>query len=94
MRRSSLPRCDDEVAEEVHTVPYMPHNTYSKKELDVEYPCLEAVDDLPLEDLTRLEDDQLYSAGMQVVQQILHEMSVVGRTRRSGAPQASAEGLS
>ena len=72
----------------------MPHNTYSKKELDVEYPSLEAVDDLPLEDLTRLEDDQLYSAGMQVVQQILHEMSVVGRTRRSGAAQASTEGLS
>ena len=78
----------------VHTVPYMPHKTYSKKELDVEYPSLEAVDDLPLEDLTRLEDDHLYSAGMQVVQQILHEMSVVGRTRRSGAPQTSAEGLS
>ena len=41
-------------------------------------------DDLEFEDLTRLEDDRLYNVGMQVVQQILHEMAVAGRTRRAG----------
>ena len=40
------------------------------------------MDDLPLQDLTRLEDDKFYSAGMQVVQQILREMAVIGRTRK------------
>ena len=59
----------------------------SKEELDKEYQSLQAVDDLPLDDLTRLEDDQLYSAGMKVVQEILHEMSVVGRTRRAGTSE-------
>ena len=62
--------------------PYMPHNLFSKEELDREYPSLEVVDDLPLQDLTRLEDDKLYSAGMKVVQQILREMAVIGRTRK------------
>ena len=71
----------------VYTVPRMPHNIFSKEELDKEYQSLQAVDDLPLDDLTRLEDDQLYSAGMKVVQEILHEMSVVGRTRRAGTSE-------
>ena len=62
--------------------PYMPHNLFAKEELDREYPSLEVVDDLPLQDLTRLEDDKLYSAGMKVVQQILREMAVIGRTRK------------
>ena len=70
-------------------VPRMPHNVLSRADLDREYPSLEAVNDLELDDLTRLEDDQLYAAGMRVVQTILHEMSVVGRTRRAGT-----EGLS
>ena len=66
----------------VYTVPRMPHNTFSKEELDREYPSSEAVDALPLDDVTRLDDDQLYSAGMKVVQQILREMAVIGRTRK------------
>ena len=52
--------------------------------MDREYRSLEAVDDGLLDDMTRLEDNQLYAAGMKVVQDILHEMSVVGRTRRTG----------
>ena len=36
---------------------------------------------MALDDLTRLEDDQLYFAGMKVVQDILREMTVIGRTR-------------
>ena len=63
-------------------VPRMPQNAFSKEELDRKHPSLEAVYDLPFDDLTRLEDDQLYSAGMKVVQDILREMTVVGRTRR------------
>ena len=70
-------------------VPRMPHNVLSRADLDREYPSLEAVNDLELDDLTRLEDDQLYAAGMRVVQTMLHEMSVVGRSRRAGT-----EGLS
>ena len=42
------------------------------------------VDDLELEDLIRLEDDKLYNVGMQVVQQILYEMAVIGRSKRAG----------
>ena len=38
---------------------------------------------MPVQDLTKLEDDTLYAAGMQVVQKIL-EISVSGRT--SGRP--------
>ena len=63
--------------------PWMPHNILNKEDLDGEYPSLEAVGDLPLDDLTRLADDQLYAAGMKLVKDILHEMSVVGRTRRT-----------
>ena len=67
----------------------MPHNVLSRADLDREYPSLEAVNDLELDDLTRLEDDQLYAAGMRVVQTILHEMSVVGRIRRAGTDVSS-----
>jgi hypothetical protein len=62
----------------------MPHIEYSSVELDKVYPSLEAVEDLDLPDLSRLEDDTLYAAGMTVVQAILREMSEVGRTRRQG----------
>ena len=55
----------------------MPRNIVSKADLDREYPSLEAADDFALDDLTRLEDDQLYAAGMRVVQDILHEMTVI-----------------
>ena len=63
--------------------PYMPHNCVSHAELDQRFPNLEAVPDIPLHDLVRLEDDSLYAAGMEVVQQILEEMAAVGRTKRS-----------
>ena len=64
--------------------PQMPHNILNADELERQYPSLQAVKDLDLPDLSRLEDDQLYSAGMAVVQNILHEMSQVGRTRHQG----------
>ena len=59
----------------------MPHLGLSNQEVEEKYPSLEAVDDLELNDLARLEDDSLYAAGMRVVQDILHEMAVAGRTR-------------
>ena len=62
----------------------MPHNELSPAALEAQYPSLEVCPDLDLQDLTRLEDDKLYAAGMHVVQRILHEMSVSGRT--SGRP--------
>ena len=37
---------------------------------------------MPLNDLARLEDDALYAAGMEIVQQILVEMAAVDRTKR------------
>ena len=52
----------------------MPHIECSPQQLDKMYPSFEAVDDLDLPDLSRLEDDKLYAAGMNVVQQILREM--------------------
>ena len=59
----------------------MRHLGLSNQEVEEKYPSLEAVDDLELNDLARLEDDSLYAAGMRVVQDILHEMAVAGRTR-------------
>ena len=41
------------------------------------------MEDLPLEDLTRLEDDSLYASGMHIVQKILQEMATMGRTRKT-----------
>ena len=62
----------------------MPHVGLSDKEVEEKYPSPQLADDLELEGLTRLEDDKLYNVGMQVVQQILHETAVAGRTRRAG----------
>ena len=62
----------------------MPHVGLSDKEVEERYPSLQVADDVELEDLTRLEDDRLYNVGMQVVQQILHEIAVAGRTKRAG----------
>ena len=66
----------------------MPHNCVGPEELDSFYPSLEAVPDIPLHDLVRLEDDALYAAGMKVIQQILEDMVSMGRTKRSFAPEA------
>ena len=62
--------------------PHMPHNCVGREKLDSLYPSLEAVPDVPLHDLVKLEDDALYAAGMKVVQQILEDMAAVGRTKR------------
>ena len=62
--------------------PHMPHNGVGREKLDSLYPSLEAVPDVPLHDLVKLEDDALYAAGMKVVQQILEDMAAVGRTKR------------
>ena len=43
----------------------MLYNTFTKKELDVHHPSLEAVSDLKLHDLSRLEVDFLYGARMR-----------------------------
>ena len=53
----------------------MLHVQLTHEEVEKEYPSLEAVDDLDLPDLSRLEDEQPYAAGMRVVQNILREMS-------------------
>ena len=70
--------------------PWMPHTELGKEELDLAYPSLEAVEELELNDLTRLEDEPLYGAGMKIVQAILDEMAVSGRTRRA-APEEAQE---
>ena len=62
--------------------PHMPHNCVDPTELDQRFPNLKVVPEVPLNDLTRLEDDALYAAGMEIVQQILEEMAAVGRTKR------------
>ena len=74
--------------------PRMPHNELDPRELEEAYPSLEAVDDLGLDDLTRLEDESLYSAGMVVVQGmgILPEMATTGRTRYAGQVDATVRG--
>ena len=71
--------------------PWMPHNELDNKELDLAYPSLEAVEELKLDDLTRLEDDLLYGVGMKIVQAILDEMSVNGRTRRATPEEATTD---
>jgi hypothetical protein len=76
-KHGTLPLC-------LSTEPCMPHNHLTPQQLEEQYPSLEAVEDLDLPDLSRLEDEQLYSAGMRVVQDILREMSEVGRTRKQG----------
>ena len=70
----------------------MPHTPLSKRELDHQYPSLEAVEDINLEDLARLEDEQLYGVGMVVVRAIFREIAVTGRTRKpTPSNQAQAE---
>ena len=59
--------------------------------MDQRFPNLKAVPEVPLNDLTRLEDDALYAAGMEIVQQILEEMAAVGRTKRPKFCQGSKE---
>lgn len=62
--------------------PRMPYNHLDAVQLELQHPSLEAIGDLDMPDLSRLEDEQLYAAGMNVVQGILLEMSQIGRTRK------------
>ena len=71
--------------------PHMPHNCVGREKLDSLYPSLEAVPDVPLHDLVKLEDDALYAAGMKVVQQILEDMAAVGRTKRPPTKSSSED---
>ena len=59
----------------------MPHYQLNEHDLEVQFPSLVAVEDNDIVDLARLEDESLYAAGMKVVQDIIREMSEVGRTR-------------
>ena len=70
----------------------MPHNEFEPRELDMLYPSLEAVADLRLYDVSRLEDEGFYSAGMVVVQAILRDIATIGRTRRAGPASPEVEG--
>ena len=72
--------------------PWMPHVCLGSEELDLLYPSLEAVDELELNDLTRLEDEMLYGAGMQIVQTILDEMATSGRTRKATQVSGQQDG--
>ncbi len=64
--------------------PRMPHTELNANDLDREYPSLQAPNELEMDDLSKLEDEHLYNAGMRVVQDILNEMEVAGRTRKAG----------
>ena len=70
----------------------MPNNELEPSELDRVYPSLEAVDDLRLDDLTRLEDESFYSSGVVVVQAILRDMATTGWTRHAGPASVEVEG--
>ena len=69
----------------------MPHNHLDVDELEDRYPSLEVVDDVDIPDMTRLEDDSLYAAGMKVVQDILREMSEVVRIRSCVSTQNNVD---
>ena len=69
----------------------MPHNHLNATDLDLKYPSLKAVDDLDMPNLSRLEDEHLYSAGMKVVQDILSEMNQVGRARSCVSTQKNVD---
>ena len=65
----------------------MPHNELASDELDSMFPSLQATDGPQLEDLVRLEDDLLYSAGMHEVQRIVDDMRNNGRTRHAACTE-------
>jgi hypothetical protein len=88
--KKTIAEADSAVAAVQHE-PCMPHNLLTTQQLQEQYPSLEAVEDLDLPDLSKLEDEQLYSAGMRVVQDILREMSEVGRTRKQGGTTEDAK---
>ena len=82
--KKTIAQADAAVGSVHGSCPSMPHVQLRAGQLEKEYPSFEAVEDLDLPDLPRLEDEQLYAAGMRLVQDILRKMSEVGRTRRRG----------
>jgi hypothetical protein len=89
--KKTMAQADTIVGSIQEACPVMPHIQMSPAELEEEYPSLVVVDDLDLPDLSRLEDEKLYAAGMKVVQDILHEMTEIGRTRKQGITGDSRE---
>ena len=69
--------------------PTMPHHSPSGWELDRYYSSPKVVDDVEFDDVTRLEDNRLCAAGMTIVQEIIRDMAVQGRTRT--IPDESAQ---
>ena len=69
-------------AQEEERGPFVPHVGFARSEIDRQWPSLEAVEDTNFKDLFRLEDEQLYGAVMTIVQGILNEMALHGRTRK------------
>ena len=69
----------------------MPHKEFEPSELDMFHPSFQALEDLGLDDISRLEDEGFYSAGMVVMQAILRDMATTGRTRRAGPATAEVE---
>ena len=67
----------------------MPHIGFTDAEIEKRHPSLIATPDLELDDLSKLQDEKLYSASMDVVQPILQEMAVIGgrpRAPKAGGP--------
>ena len=61
--KKTIARADASVHSVSEHGPSMPHVQLTEEEIAKHYPSLEAVDDLDLPDLSRLEDEQLYAAG-------------------------------
>ena len=56
----------------------MPHRTYSREQMDIRYPSLEAVEAV---DDDREEPDELLQAGEKVAQAIMEQANAAGRRR-------------
>ena len=56
----------------------VPHLGLSDQKVEEKYVSVEAVDDMELNELTMLEDENLYAAVMRVIQHVLHEMALAG----------------
>ena len=60
----------------------MPHGL-NDAEVDERYPSFKVAADRELQDLSWLEHERLYAAGVAIAREILHKMAAVGRTRRA-----------
>ncbi len=70
-----------EEEEEEEAMPWMPHTSLNRQELDDRFPSLQAPDDESLEDVVRDGDDPLLQYGHKIAQRITEDMAVRGRTR-------------